>query len=202
MIKKLRDRTLLKRESSMLDLALEINDRCKIEKIQFQSNRDQRRFNKEKGRGMLNLSECFNGQEKKKNSPKQNKPYQEDKENKNENIGYSNNKHLSERRCLKGCSIKDKEDAKKVKKIDFFDELTGKTLRMNSFDEKDVKFTKSKILPQVKMYTLDNDVLTDSEQIDDAFSMMRDNLKETIKLITSDKSYLSQNLSRKIKFKK
>jgi methyl-accepting chemotaxis protein len=86
--------------------------------------------------------------------------------------------------------------------MDFYDEYNMKTVRMSQFNEKELEFTKSKILPQVKYMKVDNDVMTDSEQLKDAFNMMRENLRETIKLIQENKDYLQKNLSKKIKFKK
>ncbi len=49
---------------------------------------------------------------------------------------------------------------------------------------------------------LDNDVMTDDEQIKDAGSMIKNNIKDVIKMISSEgKDYLQKNLSRKIKKK-
>lgn len=90
----------------------------------------------------------------------------------------------------------------KGKYVDFFDEVNRKNVRFPSFDEKEFKFCKSKILPQIKLMKLDNDVMTDDEQIKDAASMLKDNIKEVIKAInTEGKDYLQKNLSRKMKKK-
>ena len=73
---------------------------------------------------------------------------------------------------------------------------------MNLIAEKELSFTQSKILPKVKFMKVDNDVLTDSEQLNDATKMMFDNLKETIKHIQNEKDYLHKNLSKKIQWEK
>jgi hypothetical protein len=49
---------------------------------------------------------------------------------------------------------------------------------------------------------VDNDVLTDSEQLDDAYGMMKENLKETIEHIKKDPNFLSKNVSKEIRFRK
>jgi len=91
----------------------------------------------------------------------------------------------------------------KGKFVEFFDELNKRCIKFTSYDEKDLKFCKSKILPQIKLMKLDNDVLTEDEQIKDATTMLKDNIKEAIKTINSEgKEYLQKNLSRKMIFKK
>lgn len=91
----------------------------------------------------------------------------------------------------------------KGKFVEFFDDQNCRYRKLPSFEEKDLKFCKSKILPQVKLMTLDNDVLTEDEQIKDATAMLKDNLKDTIKLINAEgKEYLNKNLSRKLLVKK
>jgi hypothetical protein len=90
----------------------------------------------------------------------------------------------------------------KGKFIEFFDEINKKNIKFPLYEEKEFKFCKSKILPQIKVMNLDNDVLTDEEQIKDAASMLRDNIKESIKAINNEgKDYLNKNLSRKLKKK-
>jgi len=89
------------------------------------------------------------------------------------------------------------------KHIEFYDELNKKNIKFSLFEEKDLKFCKSKILPQMKLMKLDNDVLTEDEQIKDASSMLKENIKETIKNINNEgKEYLQKNLSRKMNFRK
>jgi hypothetical protein len=88
----------------------------------------------------------------------------------------------------------------KVYQAEFFDEFNQTYVNMPKYLEKDIKFTQSEILPPVKVMTLDNDVMTDPEQLDDASEMMKNNLLEAIKLIKGNKNYLNKNLSRKIQF--
>ena len=92
--------------------------------------------------------------------------------------------------------------ANKGKFVEFFDEVNKRNIKFPLFDEKEFKFCKSKILPQIKLMKLDNDVMTDNEQIKDAASMLKENIKELIKEINSEgKDYLQKNLSRKMKKK-
>jgi hypothetical protein len=175
MLKKLRERK--ESNNSMLTLALEINQQHKIQSIKFPSIRDNRQFNAEKRNTLLRTENIINGQTKPKLSPLTKRFKEDEKENQNQNTA--------------------------VKKyIEFFDELNKKKLIFDYWDEKFVKFSKSDILPKVKLMKVDNDVMTDSEQRNDALAMMRDNLKQTIKLIRGEKDYLVKNLSKKIKFKK
>lgn len=88
------------------------------------------------------------------------------------------------------------------KYVEFFDEVNKKNVKFPLYEEKDFKFSKSKILPQIKLMKLDNDVMTDDEQMKDAATMLKDNIKEVIKAInTEGKDYLNKNLSRKLKKK-
>jgi hypothetical protein len=82
------------------------------------------------------------------------------------------------------------------KSIEFYDEFNNKKRVMPLFEEKDFQFFfKSQILPPVKFMSVDNDVLSEDEQIKDAFIMLQDNLKETIKHAKKDKKYFEKNLT-------
>jgi hypothetical protein len=218
MLKKLRSnvKNLTKnRESSMLDFVLEMSENCRIEKVQFDNLRDQRKFSREKGRGLLKMADrAFNGQDVSGLIQNGRKKFLEDKENEkpkiqlNEKKNFESEKNLSIKNFFQSkafsnpitSSAKILTQMPKAKRIEFYDEYNKKNVRMLQYDEKDFKFTKSKILPPVKWMKIDNDVMTDDEQLGDASKMMRDNLKETIKLIQTEKDYLNKNLSRKIKF--
>ena len=218
MIKKLRSslKNLNGRgESSMLNFVLEMSENCRIQKANFNNGKDQRTFAGEKGRGLLKMADkVFNGHDLKGISHNAKTKFLEDKENdKPQNKIYQKNnskfeKNLSiksffQTKELKNCITSSStilNHFPKSKKIEFYDEYNKKNVKMIQFDEKDFKFTKSKILPSVKWMKVDNDVMTDDEQLNDTTKMMRDNLKEAIKLIQNDKDYLSKNLSRKIKF--
>lgn len=199
----------------MLDFVLEMSENYRIEKVQFDSVKDQRKFTKEKGRGLLKMADrVFNGHDVSRLLANGNKNFVEDKENdkpkfqtsqkkisegeKNLSIkNFFHSKHIPDPITS---SVKILNQTPKAKRIEFYDEYNKKNVRMVQYDEKDFKFTKSKILPPVKWMKVDNDVMTDDEQLGDALKMMRDNLKETIKLIQNEKDYLNKNLSRKMKF--
>ena len=199
----------------MLDFVLEMSESCKIEKANFDNLKNQRRFTREKGRGLLKMADkVFNDHDQIEISRNVRKLFLEDKENdKPKNSMF----HMNLSETDKNMSIKSffqsKENSSclpssakifnsgpKPKKVEFYDEYNKKNVKMIQYEEKHIKFTKSKILPPVKWMKIDNDVMTDEEQLGDALKMMRDNLKETIKLIQTEKDYLNKNLSRKIKF--
>jgi hypothetical protein len=218
MLKKLRSnlKNLNNRaESSMLDFVLEMSKICKIERANFESLKDQRKFTREKGRGLIKMADkVFNDHDLTGISLNRRKKFLEDKENEKPKI-MMNQKKISDGEknmsirnffqtkeivsCIPS-SAKIFNSCPKAKKIEFYDEYNKKNVKMIQFEEKDIKFTKSKILPPVKWMKIDNDVMTDEEQLGDALKMMRDNLKDTIKLIQTEKDYLNKNLSRKIKF--
>jgi hypothetical protein len=173
MIKKLANKG---RTNSMLEFALEIGQKYQAQKISFVRKGLQRQFDNIKRKTVLKSDVLINGNIKHGFPGKR---YEEDdKENVKKNV-------LTE----------------KPKLIDFVNEK-GTILKFPKFDEKKVKFTKSRILPKIKVMKVDNDVLTDAEQVDDAFSMMKDHLNDTIKLIKKNADYLKKNLSKPIKFRK
>lgn len=81
------------------------------------------------------------------------------------------------------------------KKMDFFEESTNKTVKIKLFKEDDLPFTKSNIMPEIQWQEIDNDVVTDEEQIKCANKKEIKWLNDTINLIQSDKNYLLSNLS-------
>jgi hypothetical protein len=208
MLRKIRNnvKNVGRRESSLLDFVREMKETKDI-KIKSTTQETNKRKLREKN-SLVNVQTGFNGHLRDALLTRSSKMFQEDKENINGKLLRNNSANsnsitnyfkplesqISQTRVVRPLP--------KVYKIDFFDEYNKKSVKMNQFDEKELDFTKSKILPQVKYMKVDNDVMTDSEQLKDAFTMMRDNLKETIKLIQENKDYLQKNLSRKIKFKK
>jgi hypothetical protein len=206
MLKKLKN-TRDRRENSMLDFVLEMGENCRFEKAQFDNLKDNKRFTREKGKSLLKMSEkIFNGQKNSEITQNGIKRFLEDKENKNPKLTRSSEnikgpeKNLSIINFFKPAPLL--KPTPKPKKIEFFDEINKQMVKMSQFNEKDFDFTKSSILPPVKWMKIDNDVLTDDEQLDDALKMMRNNLKEAIKSIQGYKDFISKNISRKIKFVK
>jgi hypothetical protein len=208
MLRKIRNnvKNVGRRESSLLDFVREVKETKDI-KVKSNTQETNKRKLREKN-SLVNVQTGFNGHLRDALLTRSSKMFQEDKENINGKLLRNNSANsnsitnyfkplesqISQTRVVRPLP--------KVYKVDFFDEYNKKSVKMNQFDEKELDFTKSKILPQVKYMKVDNDVMTDSEQLKDAFTMMRDNLKETIKLIQENKDYLQKNLSRKIKFKK
>jgi hypothetical protein len=85
------------------------------------------------------------------------------------------------------------------KEIEFFDELNYSRRIMHLFEEKYFKIfetsNKNLIMPSVKIMKIDNDILSEDEQINDAFKMLMNNLKDSIKLGKKNKNYFEDNLS-------
>jgi len=198
MIKKLKNniKALNRKGNSLLDFVKHINEN--IKHLDVEKREPRRKVPNNKSRSFL--PEIINGQENLTNSSLRYKIYVEDKEN----ICKENSKLKSYTDKSIKTYFNTAEKANihpiRMKKIEFYDELNRKNIKMIQFEEKDVKFTQSKILPKVKFMKVDNDVMTDDEQIKDGFKMMRNDLKETIKFIDENKEFLKKNLSRKIKF--
>lgn len=79
-------------------------------------------------------------------------------------------------------------------KMEFTDESTNKIIKIKSFKEDDLPFTKGIKLPDIIWQELDNDVLTDEEQKKNAFLKEQKWLSETFDHMKKDKSYLNKNL--------
>ena len=123
------------------------------------------------------------------------------------NNSFSKNKNLSENANNNIIKLADSRIGKnkalpKAKQIEFFDEFNGKMRSMPLYEEKDFKFFKSKIFAPIKVMALDDDVMTEDEQAKDAFNMLKDNLKETIKLAKGNNDYLTENVSYTLTVKK
>ena len=200
------------RESSLLDFVREIKENSKVV---------TRGLKKENKRGGNIIREQpltvdignINGHLRDAIGTQRNKTFAEDKENMNLKMANNSVKpSLRVNESIKNYfkpvnSVRVLKSVKSVKmyKVDFFDEMNKRNVRMDQYQEEDIEFTQSKVLPKVKMMKVDNDVMTDPEQVEDASKMMRDNLKMAIKLIQESKeiyNYLNKNLSRKIKFVK
>ena len=202
MLRKIKNnvKTLTRKESSLLDFVREVKETKDI-KVKDLNDKQCKRNLREKN--SLRVDQPgFNGHLRDALMTRSSKNFAEDKENiaqKSSNITANSITNYFKPVNAQSRGIR---TLPKLYKVDFYDEYNKKTVRMNQFNEKELEFSKSKVLPQVKMMKVDNDVMTDSEQLVDAFKMMRENLKETIKLIQDSKDYLFKNLSRKIKYKK
>ena len=81
-------------------------------------------------------------------------------------------------------------------KIEFIDEITFKKYRIKKFKESEIKFTKSKILPEIEWQDLDNDILTEDEQIKSSKKKELNWIGKTIELIKKNDNYLKENLEK------
>lgn len=202
MIKKLRNSS--SREGSLLNFALEVGQKYNISKISFTNEKDSKKFRQEKAKEKnpsLRSNE-FNEQTKIKKFLMDVKVYEENKENVFSKINTSRNTAKLNQDKYTLAKLTQPLTMKPRKMIEFYDEFNGKYCKLKKFEESELPFTKSSILPKVKWMKVDNDVKTDDEQVSDALKMVRDNLKETMKLIQTEKDYLGKNLSRKVKFNK
>ena len=86
-------------------------------------------------------------------------------------------------------------------KIDFYDELTNKHYKIKKFKEDEVTFTHSTILPEIQWQSVDNDVLTDEEQMNHANKKLMNWLGDAIKNIKKNEKYLSENIKKDFRFK-
>ena len=87
------------------------------------------------------------------------------------------------------------------RKLEFYDELTNKYYRIKKFKENELPFTSSKILPEIEWQEIDNDILTDNEQIENGYKKEMNWLGETIKKIEKNNNYLKENIDKDKKFK-
>lgn len=208
MLRKIKNnvKNLGRRESSLLDFVRDVKETQDI-KVKSTTGETKTKKLREKN-SLINVQTTPNGHLRDALLTRSSKIFQEDKENFNGKLQRNNSDNSNsitnyfKRLESQNSQTRVVRPLPKVYKMDFYDEYNMKTVRMSQFNEKELEFTKSKILPQVKYMKVDNDVMTDSEQLKDAFNMMRENLKETIKLIQENKDYLQKNLSKKIKFKK
>ena len=80
------------------------------------------------------------------------------------------------------------------KKMEFINEITHHIHKIKLFKEDDVPFTKSCILPPLIIQEVENDVLTDEEQVKDGVKKELKWVNETLQKISEDRSYLRRNL--------
>lgn len=196
-------KSLQKKESSLMDFVMDIKSQFKIKNTENMTKMDRRKLSRAYENYPLKINcDKFNGNLQTELGLRTRKKYNEEKENYDGN----NRKNLILVDGKQNTSIKKffkpLGECKMGKNIEFFDELNRKYLNLPLWEEKELGFPQSKILPKVKLMKVDNDVMTDEEQLNDALKMMRENLKETIKSINLDKDFLSKNLSKKLKYHK
>jgi hypothetical protein len=196
-------KNLQKKESSLMDFVKDLGSNVKIKSIQNISRADQTKLLRNNDRYPLRIRcDHFNGPSQIEEKLQIKKKFSEDKENLELKNNILSSKIDGEHNSSIKNYFKPLTESKKFKKIEFLDELNRKNIKMPLWEEKDLEFPKSKILPKVKIMKVDNDVMTDDEQLNDALKMMRENLREAMKFINQENDYLTKNLSRKIKFER
>ena len=81
-------------------------------------------------------------------------------------------------------------------KLDFYDELFDKHIKIKKFKEDDLPFTKSKILPEIIWQKVENDIKTDDEQMSDAKEKLMNWLGDGIKLLKKDPKYFNEHIKK------
>lgn len=185
-----------------MDFLHDIKEKHKIQSVSFNNQNRRQLVSRPKRKTLLSNIGNFNGHAKSQFSPGLRRRNQDNKENLNAYNTLSSLKPLLPKKSFNFQKTFQSAEKMKIKKIEFFDELNGKYVKKNLFEEKLLHMETRMPLPKIKDMKVDNDVMTDDEQKSDALWMMRDNLAETIKLISSNKAYLKTNLSKLIKFRK
>jgi hypothetical protein len=181
----------------MSNFLKEFKENIYFDNIIFDNKADQRNFN-HKIRNSNNFSKINNLNNKRLplRSINNNFSYNINiKSNFNNNLKYNNNSFLKKDFKLLENKIYTKE------KIEFFDEITFKKIKIKKFKEDDVPFTKSKILPEIEWQKIDNDILTDDDQIENGYKKEMNWLGDTIKKIEKNHNYLKENIDKDKKFK-
>lgn len=195
MIRKIKSniKSLNRKESSLLDFVKEIKESKRLKTRRITKTSVTRKTRKDENQICTEKLKVLNGHLLTSLNGANRKIFAED----NHNIKRESSRNTAIKDYFKPLNL---IHSVKVYKAEFYDEFNQVYVSMPKYLEKDIKFTQSEILPPVKPMTLDNDVMTDPEQMGDAIEMMKDNLSEAIKLIKGNKSYLNKNLSRKINF--
>ena len=104
------------------------------------------------------------------------------------------------RNNLDKMEIEEKKKVKRIytnKRMELYDELTNKIYKIKKFNEDEIPFTSSKILPEIQWQDIDNDILTDDDQLKRSRKKELNWIGETIKLIQKNENYLTENIQRK-----
>ena len=178
----------------MSNFLKEFKENIFFDNIIFDNKAEQRNFN-HKIRNSNNLSKLNNLNNKRLPLRSINNNNIINISNNNYNIKYNNNSFLKKDFKILEKKIYTKE------KIEFFDEITLKKIKIKKFKENDIPFTKSKILPEIEWQKIDNDILTDDDQIENGYKKEMNWLGDTIKKIEKNHNYLKENIDKDKKFK-
>ena len=196
-------RYIKKKNSSMFDLIDELKENVSIDNIYFSSEKENKsyfRHNKH-----YNLKKKFNDLSDINKNLTNTNNY---KKQNSDNIFLHNYKRkpLSSieniQNIRRNNSFKMEIEYEKEKiiytnrKLEFYDELTNKYYRIKKFKENELPFTSSKILPEIEWQDLDNDILTEDEQIKSSKKKELNWIGKTIELIKKNDNYLKENLEK------
>ena len=182
-----------RRTSTLYNFIDEIKENFDISSIYMDNNKENRSFNRQTHHSTNNINK-FNGKTKFSSL------LQQCKDSKTKIIKRSALSNISNNQM----QIDDEVPNKKIftrEKIDFYDELTNKHFKVKKFKEDEVPFTHSKILPEIQWQTVDNDVLTDEDQMTHANKKLMNWLGDAIKNIQKNEKYLNENIKKDFRFK-
>ena len=196
-------RYIHKKTSSIFDLIDELKENVSIDNIYFSSEKENKsyfRHNKH-----CNLKKKFNGLLDIKKNLTNIHNYKKQSSN-NIFLHNYNRKPLSSidniQNIRRNNFFKMEIECEKEKiiytnrKLEFYDELTNKIYRIKKFKENELPFTSSKILPEIEWQDLDNDILTEDEQIKSSKKKELNWIGKTIELIKKNDNYLKENLEK------
>ena len=192
-----------KRHSALLFNFLdELKENTSIDNIYFSSEKDNKSYfrynkknsNKRELKGLNNIKRNISNIEKKKSDTIFVNNY------KRKALSSIDNIQNIKRNNLDKMEIEEKKKVKRIytnKRMELYDELTNKIYKIKKFNEDEIPFTSSKILPEIQWQDIDNDILTDDDQLKRSRKKELNWIGETIKLIQKNENYLTENIQRK-----
>ena len=192
-----------KRHSALLFNFLdELKENTSIDNIYFSSEKENKsyyRYNKKNSskrelKGLNNIKRNISNIEKKKSDTIFVNNY------KRKALSSIDNIQNIKRNNLDKMEIEEKKKVKRIytnKRMELYDELTNKIYIIKKFNEDEIPFTSSKILPEIQWQDIDNDILTDDDQLKRSRKKELNWIGETIKLIQKNENYLTENIQRK-----
>ena len=192
-----------KRHSPLLFNFLdELKENTSIDNIYFSSEKENKsyfRYNKKNSskrelKGLNNIKRNISNIEKKNSDMIFVNNY------KRKALSSIDNIQNIKRNNLDKMEIEEKKKVKRIytnKRMELYDELTNKIYKIKKFNEDEIPFTSSKILPEIQWQDIDNDILTDDDQLKRSRKKELNWIGETIKLIQKNENYLTENIQRK-----
>ena len=192
-----------KQSSSLFNFIDELKEKCSIDNIYFSTEKENKSYFRHKKHN--NIKRDFNGLSNVKKNFMQISNFKKQNSDNNYLHNY-NRKPLSSidniQNIKRNNSFKMEIENEKERriytncKLEFYDELTNKIYRIKKFKETELPFTSSKILPEIEWQDLDNDILTEDEQIKSSKKKELNWIGKTIELIKKNDNYLKENLKK------